>query len=221
MWQHRHPPQASAVLTIALTNVLAMRRCRLDSRAAPAYDHSTRVLPRRFDVKRINRVEIDYVSVLFRWLHILPAMVAVGGAIFMRMALLPALSEVPDAQRATLHEAIRSRWSKWIMGAILLLLISGFYNFFTLTSRYKLPPAYHMLFGIKFLLALAIFTLASFLSGRTAIAQRMRQNARTWLNLNVALAVLLVCISGVMRNVTMNAPLKSATAPPAVTTSDR
>jgi uncharacterized membrane protein len=169
----------------------------------------------------MNRVEIDFVSVLFRWLHILPAMVAVGGAIFMRMALLPSLAEVPDAQRAALHEAIRSRWSKWIMGAILLLLISGFYNFFTLNSRYKLPPAYQMLFGIKFLLALAIFTLASFLSGRTAVAQRMRQNARTWLNLNVGLAVLLVCISGVMRNVTMNAPLKSAATPPVAVSSDR
>ena len=94
------------------------------------------------------------------------------------VALLPAVAELPESQRPALHEAIRSRWSKWVMGAILFLLISGFYNFFTLTGRYQLPKAYHMLFGIKFLLALAIFTLASFLTGRTAVAQRMRQNAR-------------------------------------------
>jgi uncharacterized membrane protein len=155
-------------------------------------------------------VDIDYVSVLFRWLHILPAIVAVGGTIFMWAALHPALGELPDSQRKALQEAVRARWSKWVMGAILLLLVSGFYNFFALTNRYQLPKVYHMLFGIKFLLALAIFTLASFLTGRTAVAQRMRANARPWLTLNVALAVLLVCISGVMRNLSVNAPLKSA-----------
>lgn len=158
-------------------------------------------------------MEIDWLSVVFRWLHILPAIIAVGGTIFMRAALVPALGELPDAQRSSLHEAVRSRWSKWVMGAITFLLLSGFFNFFTLIGKYKLPPAYQMMFGIKFLLALAIFALASLLSGRTGLAQRMRQNARTWLNLNIVLAVLLVCISGVMRNVTMNAPLKNPPPP--------
>jgi uncharacterized membrane protein len=154
-------------------------------------------------------VDIDYVSVLFRWMHILPAIIAVGGTIFMWAALHPAVSELPESQRPALRESIRSRWAKWVMGSILFLLVSGFYNFFTLVHRYDLPKVYQMLFGIKFLLALAIFTLASFLTGRTAVAQRIRANAGPWLTLNVVLAVLLVCISGVMRNLTMNAPPKS------------
>lgn len=160
-------------------------------------------------------MDIDFVAVLFRWLHILPAIVAVGGTIFMRFAILPAVGEISESQRAAFQEAVRSRWSKWIMGAITLLLISGFYNFFTLNARYQLPKQYQMLFGIKFLLALAIFALASLLSGRTPVAQKMRANARTWLNLNITLAVVLICISGVMRSMTMNSPLKSAAAPTA------
>jgi uncharacterized membrane protein len=155
-------------------------------------------------------VEIDYLGILFRWLHIVPAIVAVGGTIFMRMALVPAAAGLPDAARPAFHEAVRSHWARWVHAAILFLLVSGFYNFFTLNARYKLPlPAYHILFSVKLLLALAIFAIASLLSGRTAVAQRMRQNAPTWLNLNIALAVLLICISGVMRSITMSSPLKS------------
>jgi hypothetical protein len=56
-----------------------------------------------------------------------------------------------------------------------------------------------MCFGIKFLLAMVIFLIASLLSGKTAAAQRMREGAKTWMTLNVALAILVVCISGVLR----------------------
>ena len=165
-------------------------------------------------------MDIDYLAVLFRWFHILPAIVAVGGTIFMRFALHPAAAELPEAQRTALQEAVRSRWARWIHASILFLLASGFYNFFTLINRYKVPSTYHMLFGIKFLLALAIFALASLLTGRKGVAQRMRQNAKTWLNINILLAVLLVCISGVMRNVSMNSPLKSVPSTPAAATAE-
>ena len=138
-------------------------------------------------------------AVLFRWMHILAAITAVGGAIFMRMALLPAAATLPETERKRLEEAVRSRWVKWVMAAILFLLVSGFYNFITMTMRYKLPSLYQGLFGVKFLLALAIFFLASVLSGRSEMAQRFRRDARKWLTLNVVLAVTLVCISGVMK----------------------
>lgn len=158
-------------------------------------------------------MNIDYLAVLFRVLHILPAIIAVGGTIFMRAALLPTVSQLPDAERQRVHDGVRSRWSKWVMGSIAFLLVSGLFNFFMIINRYDLPkPAYHALFGIKFLLALAIFTVASFFVGRTSVAQRMRSNARFWLNLNIAMAVVLVCISAAMRNLTMNAPRKADTA---------
>ncbi len=161
-------------------------------------------------------INIDPLNLLFRWMHILPAIIAVGGSIFMRMALLPAVTALPDSERPKFHEAVRSRWSKWVAGAILFLLVSGFYNYFYYTRTYTLPPVYHMLFGIKFLLALGVFALASILSGRSALAQRLRQNPRPWLNLNVSLAVLVVLISGMMR--TMDHGPKKADRPPAQAT---
>lgn len=161
-------------------------------------------------------IDINYLNLLFRWMHIFPAIIAVGGSIFMRAALLPAVTGLSDSERPKFHEAVRSRWSKWVMGAILFLIISGFYNFFYNTRTYELPKVYQMLFGIKFLLALGVFALASILSGRSALAQKLRQNPRPWLNLNVALAVLVVLISGVMRGLP-HTP-RTAVDPPAQAT---
>jgi uncharacterized membrane protein len=146
-------------------------------------------------------IDINLTNLLFRWMHILPAIIAVGGSIFMRAALLPAVTGLSDSERPKFHEAVRSRWSKWVAGAILFLLVSGFYNFFYNTRTYKLPPVYQMLFGVKFLLALGVFALASILSGRSGLAQRLRQTPRPWLNLNVTMAVLVVLISGAMRGI--------------------
>jgi hypothetical protein len=66
-------------------------------------------------------------------------------------------------------------------------------------SQYRVPRWYHMVFGVKFLLALTIFAIASLLVGKTPAAEALRKNAKAWLNLNIVLAVLVVCLSGVLR----------------------
>ena len=108
-------------------------------------------------------MQFDWFAILFRWIHILAAITAVGGTIFMRMALVPSVPVLSEEQRKLLHEQVRSRWVKFVMGAILFLLLSGFYNFFRrinvgFDADYK--RLYNMLFGIKFLLALVIFFVA-------------------------------------------------------------
>ncbi len=54
--------------------------------------------------------------------------------------------------------------------------VSGLYNFFMINSNFRgeLPRWYHPLFGVKFILAMAVFAIASLLAGRTPLAQRMR-----------------------------------------------
>ncbi len=56
-------------------------------------------------------MEIDFLAVVLRWMHILAAITAVGGTIFSRVALLPAASSLADEPRRVLLEGIRSRWS--------------------------------------------------------------------------------------------------------------
>ncbi len=158
-------------------------------------------------------MEIDFLGVVLRWMHILAAITAVGGTIFSRVALLPAASGLPEEPRRALLEGIRSRWSKFVAGAILFLLVSGLWNFMQMERAYKLGALYHALFGIKFLLAFAIFFLASVLNGRSALAQKVRANARCWLTVNMTMAILVVCISGVLRG--LPHPPKIAAAPAA------
>ncbi len=139
------------------------------------------------------------LGLVFRWLHILAAVTAVGGTIFARLVVVPTLDPLPADERTRLHAAMRARWSKIVAVAIAALLVSGLYNIGVAMTYYRLPRWYNAVFGVKFLLALAIFAIASFLTGKTPVADAMRRNLRFWLNLNVALAVAVICLSGVLR----------------------
>ena len=94
---------------------------------------------------------------------------------------------------------MRARWSKIVAAAIGFLLVSGLYNVGMMSIFYRLPRWYMPVFGVKFLAAFAIFLIASLLTGKTAAADNVRRNLRFWLNLNIVLAVLVVCLSGVLR----------------------
>ena len=142
----------------------------------------------------------ELLSLVFRWLHILAGMTAVGGTIFARAVVVPTLDDLPSDQRSILHAAMRARWSKIVTAAIGFLLVSGLYSVGVTTLNFTLPRWYHPVFGVKFLLACVIFMVASLLIGRTAAADQVRRNARFWLNLNIVLAVLVVCLSGILRS---------------------
>jgi hypothetical protein len=83
------------------------------------------------------------------------------------------------------------------------LLVSGFYNMAMIETSKQLPKElampYRGIFTVKFVLGLAIFFIATKLVGRSASAEKFRQNARYWLTINMGLIVVLVCLSGVLR----------------------
>jgi putative copper export protein len=113
---------------------------------------------------------------------------------------LPALAPLPSENRDALHAAMRSRWSRIVAAAIAFLLVSGLYNFMMIAVQYRVPRWYHPVFGVKFLAAFAIFAIASLLAGKTPAAEALRRNTKAWMNLNIVLAVLVVCLSGVLRS---------------------
>jgi len=165
------------------------------------------------------------LPLLFRWLHILAAMAAVGGPMFIYFALQPAAKELPDDAHRMLKEGIRRRWSRVVMAAITFLLVSGLYNLiaFEKMSRdwgpdWRDGPAriYHALLACKLVLALAIFFLASALVGRSAAFAKIRENARFWVAVNLLLGIVLVAISSQLRMMHIgpppNPPAASSTA---------
>ena len=140
-------------------------------------------------------MNIDIVALVSRILHILPAVVLVGGLVYQRFVYVPAIARMSEAERDELQTAMRRPWALLVMISTLLLLVSGLYNTARVSIDYQLPPAYHALLGIKILLALAIFALSALLTGKTAAAVKMRQNQAFWLNVNLALAVVLICVA--------------------------
>ncbi|HEY1066942.1 MAG TPA: hypothetical protein VGE52_12555, partial [Pirellulales bacterium] len=133
---------------------------------------------------------MEIVAYLFRWAHVLSAVLLVGGAFFMRFVLIPAGETLPDETHQTFRGEIRKRWAPWVHGAVGVLLIAGLVNFYLKIVGYQLRGTnYHMLMGIKILLGLFVMTVASMLVGRSSLGQRLQKNAKFWLNLNIALAV--------------------------------
>lgn len=151
---------------------------------------------------------MNWLGLTLRWFHIVAAMMAVGGTMFMRFALVPSVSVLADEQRQALHQQIRSRWAKMVAASIAFLLISGLWNYVRFLGENKTwgdewrasyNTIYQATFGVKFILAMVIFFLASALSGRTDATKRFRQNAKLWMTVNVVLALIVVALSGVLR----------------------
>jgi len=144
-----------------------------------------------------------------RWFHLIAAMILVGGTIFMRFALVPSVGALSDDERKALHQQVRSRWSKLVMASIAFLLISGFVNYAIFLStihsegweqwRSHCNGLYQAAFGVKFLLAMAMFFIASAVSGTSESMKQFRQNAKLWLTVNVILALAVVALAGIMR----------------------
>jgi uncharacterized membrane protein len=154
--------------------------------------------------------QID-ISLVLRWFHIFAGMTAVGGLVYLRFVMLPTLAGFDAGQRAKLEDGLRQRWSKVVAAAIGVLLISGLANFMITVKFYEVPKWYHSIWGTKFLLAMVIFFLSSALAGRSAMATKMRTNATMWLNINLVLAVIIVCLSGMLKTAEKT-PKQPATA---------
>jgi len=162
------------------------------------------------------------VSLLLRWAHLLAAIAALGGLAFARFGLVPALAELDASTRERIHEAIRRRWLPWVIGAITLLLASGLANFLIFNARVRADPdfwgatwmrdtSYHALFGAKFLIAMVMFYFASALVGRGAGTQWVRNDRARWLTVTLALGLVVVLISGWMRQLHTGPNTPSAT----------
>lgn len=149
---------------------------------------------------------MSIVVLVMRWAHILAAVAAVGGVLFIRLVLMPSANAVLDEEaHQKLRAAIMKRWQHVVHTCILLFLVSGLYNYLMVTRLlHEDQPAYHMIFGIKFLLAIVIFALALGLTSTRGWAKPFRDQAKLWTSLLAILAVTVIALSGVLRNLPQN-----------------
>jgi uncharacterized membrane protein len=151
------------------------------------------------DLFEENLVE-DLIPLLSRWVHVGTTIVIVGGSVFMRFVLAPAAAALPDAERNALRDRVLGRWKRFVHAGILLLLLSGFYNYLAVTRpKHDGDSLYHALMGTKILLAFAVFFLGSALVGKSAGLQKFRDKRNTWLLVVVLLSAIIVGIAGFLK----------------------
>lgn len=149
---------------------------------------------------------LPWPALIARWIHILSAIIALGGPFFVRFFLTPAAAATLDPQtHAALRERILARWRHLVYLLIAAFILSGVYTF-GVVGRWRDPTwtrddraLYHMLFGVKTILALAMFFLASALAGRAAAFAPIRRGAKTWTSIFLLLGLLVVLLAGVLR----------------------
>jgi len=144
--------------------------------------------------------DIDWLGLALRWLHIVGAVLAVGGAVFVRFVLLPAAGGLPDDARRTLRDAVRRRYGRLFLIALTILLVTGFANY----ALYAIPRhhgqgAYHMVIAAKILLAFGVFFIGSALTGRAPAFEGIRRRSSRWLLLNILLGLAIIALAGVAR----------------------
>jgi uncharacterized membrane protein len=98
----------------------------------------------------------DALNVIMRWMHITSVVVLIGGVLYARFVIAPALASLPSQQQDTLSDAMAARYRSLLYLAVLLLTCTGIYNLFMNLGR---GPLYQSLLGIKMLLVLHVFAV--------------------------------------------------------------
>jgi putative copper export protein len=99
----------------------------------------------------------DVLFVVMRWLHFTSMATLIGGILYGRLVMTPALGALsPDAAKAAGNKAAAT-FRPFVIFAICGLILSGTYNILTNPGH---SVTYHMLLGIKLMLALHVFAVA-------------------------------------------------------------
>ena len=141
-----------------------------------------------------------WIMLVSRILHILGAIILVGGLFYMRF-VVSSVDAPPDASPVDrFFGGRRAIWAKLVGLATALLLITGVWNYAQISKQFDVVTSYHMVAGLKILAAIVVFLLAALLAGRTSAAEALREKWRVWLNVCLAVACLTVVFGSVLRS---------------------
>ena len=134
----------------------------------------------------------EVLNLLMRWLHITSVATLIGGSLYAWLVWTRSANALPSDVRESLGESTGLYFRPLVISAITALVISGLYNLLTGPVR---PKLYHILLGIKLLLALHVFTVA-ILATRKSNPRRRRMMAGTAIS-----GMIIVLISAYLRRI--------------------
>jgi len=136
------------------------------------------------------------LNIVLRIVHVGSAIALLGGAVFFLVVMLPALRLLDEGLRGSILQLARKRFYRITHPALVLLWITGLYNY---TANMKLyneaPKAIHGILGTKILLALAI-TIIVFAQSFGIL----KGCPSRWAKVNVTLGILIIILAAVARS---------------------
>jgi len=138
------------------------------------------------------------MTTFVQWVHLMGAVLGVGGLAYILLILMPALRVLNPEERATLSNTLtrRFRWVSW--SAITLLLFSGLYNI----RQYYWEVAWGRSWAwlsVKIILSFALFGIVLTLTLPLKAFERVRARRRRWLIAAFTLGVVVIMISAYLR----------------------
>ncbi|HXE10750.1 MAG TPA: hypothetical protein VN633_01435 [Bryobacteraceae bacterium] len=100
-----------------------------------------------------------FFSVFMRFLHIACVAGLIGGALYAKWAMEPALNALPEAERGQAAKTTQLKFRGILYTILVLLVISGIYNGFG-PGTHQHSTQWQIWFGIKMLLVLHILSTA-------------------------------------------------------------
>jgi hypothetical protein len=134
----------------------------------------------------------DVLFVLMRWLHFASMATLVGGIIYGRLVMTSSISTLSADARDALDSHAAGGYRPLVLASVIGLIVSGTYNLLTNPGH---TPKYHMLLGIKLMLALHVFAVA-FLITQPKNPRRARMMTGTLIS-----GLLVLAISAYLRRI--------------------
>ena len=132
------------------------------------------------------------LPLIMRWLHIASVATLIGGFIFARFAVAPALAALPEAEGKTTDARVAAGFRPLLYVVLGTVLVSGLYNYLSQTN---LPPLYHMILGIKLLFVLHIFAVSILYTLPTATAAKRSR----WLTGMIVSGLIIIALADYLR----------------------
>ena len=145
------------------------------------------------------------MSALAITLHVLAAIVWVGGMFFAYLAARPVLAELDTPLRAKLWVGIFRRFFPWVWASVASLLVTGFYMVFANFGGFAGAPIFvHVMMGLGILMML-IFGHVFFAPYKRlkravgendeALAMKSMRTIRILIALNLSLGLIVVAVA--------------------------
>ena len=141
---------------------------------------------------------------LFKLLHLLSALIWVGGMFFAYVVLRPAAVDALEApQRLRLWDAVFRRFFNWVWAAVGILLITGFYMIYLYGGMAHVPRHVHIMlaFGLAMMVIYGYVFFACYVPLSLHVSKKRWEEAgqvlgkiRQLVAVNLTLGLLTFCV---------------------------